>query len=242
MANQKGSLRSKLPSKTILKSLRSRSKRIQSFSKRPKKMGAEAVRGGRSSNTQVPFFLRGLRINRRVALAQQVSTAFTAKRHSKVAWSDLSERRLELIDWTMQKAQQLREQSVGLLSRESEPAKPETIETLAEVISSPARPTSRQSPPKAPVPSGIKKPPAIRRSLIGSQKLEFAITDAIKKGVPGCESFAGVFVQPTSPKSRFDANWSLRGVKFGGANRAKAAEAIAGIVERMQQEYKLSED
>jgi hypothetical protein len=80
------------------------------------------------------------------------------------------------------------------------------------------------------------------RSLIASANLESAITEAIRKRAPGCESFVGVIVQPTRPKSRFDANWVVRGVKFGRADREKVNEAIATIVESMQREFSLADD
>ena len=80
------------------------------------------------------------------------------------------------------------------------------------------------------------------RSPIASANLESAITEAIRKRAPGCESFVGVIVQPTRPKSRFDANWVVRGVKFGRADREKVSEAIATIVESMQREYSLADD
>jgi hypothetical protein len=80
------------------------------------------------------------------------------------------------------------------------------------------------------------------RSLIASTHLEAAITAAVRKERPGCETFVGVIVQQTRPKSRFDANWLLRGVKYGRADRDKANEALAAIVERMQREFKLSGD
>jgi hypothetical protein len=80
------------------------------------------------------------------------------------------------------------------------------------------------------------------RSPIASANLESAITEAIRMRAPGCESFVGVIVQPTRPKSRFDANWVVRGVKFGRADREKVSEAIATIVESMQREYSLADD
>jgi hypothetical protein len=80
------------------------------------------------------------------------------------------------------------------------------------------------------------------RSRVASNDLQKAITDAVKKSVSGCETFAGVLVKKTTPKSRFDANWALRGVKFGRANREKADKALTVIVERMQREFYLDDD
>jgi hypothetical protein len=71
--------------------------------------------------------------------------------------------------------------------------------------------------------------------------LESAIAEAVK-AEPGCQYFLGVFVMPEQPKSRSDANWSIRGVKFGRADRDKSNKVLASIVERMQREFRLSED
>jgi hypothetical protein len=71
--------------------------------------------------------------------------------------------------------------------------------------------------------------------------LESAITEKVK-AAPDCEAFVGVLIMPERPKSRFDANWSIRGVKFGRADRDKSNKVLANIVERMQREVRLSED
>jgi hypothetical protein len=205
---------------------------------------------GRGGKSRGPFYRRGLRIHWRMALAGQTFASYK-KKMSNADWKNVAVKGLELIDWTMQKAQQLREQHTGAVPQQSALDKAAVIGTLVEIISSPAQPLERsqlkaaehlwaehvhtEHQPKKPQRPGD-------RSLIASPKLELAITEAVKKGVPGCEAFAGVFVQRTSPKSRFDANWALRGVKFGRADREKASEAIAAIVERMQQEYKISDD
>ena len=80
------------------------------------------------------------------------------------------------------------------------------------------------------------------RKPIGSQGLEAAITEAVKNRASGCENFVGVIVQRTAPKSPSDANWGVRGVRFGAVSREEAGKALAIIVARMQQEFSLSED
>jgi len=250
---------SKYPTKTLLNSNADR----DSFRSSPKSLAhptnlKRAVprpagvhpENGRGGKSRGPFFQRGLRIHWRMALAGQTLASYK-KKWSNADWKNVTVKGLELIDWTMQKAQQLREQHTGAVAQQSALDKAAVIETLVEIISSPVQPLERSQlkatedlctelvrtdhHPKKSQRRGD-------RSLIASPKLELAITEAVKKGVPGCEAFAGVFVQRTSPKSRFDANWALRGVQFGRADREKASEAIAAIVERMQQEYKISDD
>jgi hypothetical protein len=72
--------------------------------------------------------------------------------------------------------------------------------------------------------------------------LENAITDAVKNFDPECAKFVGVIIQQESPKLRLDSNWAVRGVKFGAADRAKSLKALEMIVERMQREFRLSDD
>jgi hypothetical protein len=80
------------------------------------------------------------------------------------------------------------------------------------------------------------------RSSVSLEHLQSAITEPVKKSDPGCESFVGVIVQRETPKARFDANWAVKGVRFGKTNRDKSAEALATIIERMQREFRLVED
>jgi hypothetical protein len=85
-----------------------------------------------------------------------------------------------------------------------------------------------------------KKQSSDDRSSVSRDRLQSAITEAVKKADPDCEGFVGVIVQRESPKERLDANWAVRGVKFGKADRAKSSKALATIVERMQREFVLA--
>jgi hypothetical protein len=106
------------------------------------------------------------------------------------------------------------------------------------------------SPPSSPQPVeqdttlllSLVPPEKLDRKSIECENLEIAINNAVKKGVQGCENFVGVIVKRTTPKSKFDTNWTLRGVRFGKVDRRKADKAIALVVERMQRQYKLSDD
>jgi len=80
------------------------------------------------------------------------------------------------------------------------------------------------------------------RNWVSRESLQSAITEAVKKAEPGCEAFAGVVIKRETPKSRFDANWAIRGVRFGRADRDKSSQALATIVERTQRYFSLAED
>jgi hypothetical protein len=86
-----------------------------------------------------------------------------------------------------------------------------------------------------------KKQSSDDRSSVSRDRLQSAITEAVKKADPDCAGFVGVVVQRQTPKARLDANWAIKGVKFGKADRAKCSQALATIVERMQREFSLAE-
>jgi hypothetical protein len=77
------------------------------------------------------------------------------------------------------------------------------------------------------------------RSSVSLKQLQSAITEAVKKADPACEAFAGVVVQRETTKSRQDANWTIKGIRFGRADRDKSSQALATIVQRMQREFSL---
>jgi hypothetical protein len=153
---------------------------------------------------------------------------------------------LELVDLTMREVRQLKTDHVdpSLRDREASLSSPEVMEVIVAIVSSPAAqvklndPTSMQQEREPDL--SIK--PTNDRSLMASETLQSAITKAVKKAEPACETFVGVIVQRITPKSRFDANWALRGVKFGRADREKANKAVMTVVERMQREFRLSDD
>jgi hypothetical protein len=209
-----------------------------------RKSGADTS-PGRSEKLRGRYHVRALRLRWRVAPAGRARPRYAAKR-SGAAAANASTKSLELIDWTMREVRQLKQDHGGPVSRDSVSNPPAVIETVVEIISSPSQPI-RQGEPNAitPTPATPPSPSPPRkggRSMIAPANLEAAITEAVRKEVPGCEGFVGVIVQQTTPKSRFDANWALRGVKFGKADREKANAAIASIVERLQREYRLSND
>jgi hypothetical protein len=87
-----------------------------------------------------------------------------------------------------------------------------------------------------------RKKPSDTRSSVSPERLQAAITKGVKKSDAKCEGFIGVIVQRQTPKARFDADWSVKGVRFGKADRDKSGLALVTIVERMQREFSLAAD
>jgi hypothetical protein len=79
------------------------------------------------------------------------------------------------------------------------------------------------------------------RTAISRAALEEEITKAVKTD-DTCAEFAGVIVQRARDQKDREANWSIKGIKFGRADRDKAAPVIAVVVERMQRLYGLMDD
>jgi hypothetical protein len=198
---------------------------------------------GHSGKLRGPFYVRALRARWHVAPASRVHFRFATKK-SSAAPKDVVARGWGLINWAVLKAQQLRETLGGTISQNNVSKPPAVIETAVEIISSSSEPIrqgavidqARAAPPPK------KKWWGDDRVPIARAKLELAIAEAVKEAAPGCEALVGVIIQHSTPRSRFDANWALRGVKFGKASRETVNETLATIVERMQREFRLSEE
>jgi hypothetical protein len=86
---------------------------------------------------------------------------------------------------------------------------------------------------------------AISRAPIKRAALEAAITAAVKSSNPSCEPFVGVIVElvahQNSGKSRKEANWAVKGVKFGKAEREQCNSALSVIIERLKREFEIAD-
>jgi hypothetical protein len=146
-----------------------------------------------------------------------------------------------LVRWTMQEARTLASDQFG--SRDSGRIK-EPLEVLATVISSPSNPASPGAVERKKNQNGASDSMSQSddRGLVSLTTLEKTIAGTVRRSAPGCERFVGVIVRRTTPKSRFGANWTLRGVRFGKADREKANVAVTTIVERLQREFRVPDD
>jgi hypothetical protein len=226
---------------------RKRSLQIQHRSKR--RMGRVDV-PPRGDRFRGPYQIRTLRALWRAAEVELAHRAPARGFHKRTASADRrsSGTDLGLVDWTLGQVQDLQRAQAAVISQGGEVSHrlQDVVEAIAEIFS----PPSAVMPPAAPVSSQADTASAsvstqsgsVDRSPITSTNLQSAITEAVKKSVPGCEAFVGVIVQRTTPKSQFDSNWALRGVRFGRADRDRANEAVRTIVKRMQREFHISDE
>jgi hypothetical protein len=87
-----------------------------------------------------------------------------------------------------------------------------------------------------------KKGPSSHRKRVPRKILELAIAAAVKNTDPQCEPFVGVLIEHHAPKSREDANWAIKGIRFGRADRDKCSVVLAFVVKKMQSEFELQQD
>ena len=110
-----------------------------------------------------------------------------------------------------------------------------TVET-GKLILQDAQPLIEQTPAASPPKRWWSKDTRVAKT---TEEIELMIREAVK-AAPGCESFVGVVIERVTPKSRLDATWEIRGIRFGGMDRKIAREALTPIVERMQREFHLT--
>jgi hypothetical protein len=80
-----------------------------------------------------------------------------------------------------------------------------------------------------------------RRTSIDRKALEAAIVADVQTSDPSCEGFVGVMLERAAADSSADANWKIKGIRFGRAERDKCNVALISVVERMQRQYEVSD-
>jgi hypothetical protein len=70
--------------------------------------------------------------------------------------------------------------------------------------------------------------------------LQTAIVTGVRESDPACAAFVGVLIERIDRHPDLMANWAIKGVRFGKADRDKAEANLAVVVERMQQKFDLA--
>jgi hypothetical protein len=81
----------------------------------------------------------------------------------------------------------------------------------------------------------------VRRTSITRAALELAIAEAVRGSSPECRDLIGVIVERVVPGSPGSANWVVKGVKYGKAQRDRCRAAISACVEDRQREFEVSD-
>ncbi len=80
-----------------------------------------------------------------------------------------------------------------------------------------------------------------RRKPIARLALDEALTQVHKTSHPECEAFVRVIVKRIAPASPGEANWVVKGVKYGTANRELCDAALPKSVDERLSEFELSD-
>ena len=83
--------------------------------------------------------------------------------------------------------------------------------------------------------------PKAERQRMTRTALEREITGRVKSRRAECKEFVGVIIEYVKPKLPGDANWGLKGVRYGKANREVCAAALSETVAESQLEFELSD-
>jgi hypothetical protein len=82
---------------------------------------------------------------------------------------------------------------------------------------------------------------AVKRSPITRAALELTIAEAVRTSDPHCDPLVGIIVERIVPKSPGEANWAVKAVKYGKADRKRCNAAIARVVEVGMREFEVSD-
>jgi CspA family cold shock protein len=87
-----------------------------------------------------------------------------------------------------------------------------------------------------------KKPDKPIRKPIIRAALEQALADAVRVVAPECEAFVGVIIERVIPETPAGANWAVKGVRYGRADRDRCEAALGMSLHEKQLEYTLSDE
>jgi hypothetical protein len=82
--------------------------------------------------------------------------------------------------------------------------------------------------------------PEGKRKRITLAELEAALVEAVRARDAQCEGLVGIIVERASPASSAEANWAVKGVKYGKAKRERCDAALSVCVEEMQRQFEVS--
>jgi hypothetical protein len=90
------------------------------------------------------------------------------------------------------------------------------------------------------IPIFSSKQASHNREPIELKVLETAIANAVKAFSPNCKPFIGVIVERSAPSSPEDTNWTVKGVRFGTAERETCSAALSVVITRLKREFEIA--
>jgi len=83
--------------------------------------------------------------------------------------------------------------------------------------------------------------PIKKRTWIARAALESALAENVRESDPQCEGLVEIIVERVVPASPDGANWAVKGVRYGKAEREVCSAAISKVVEEGQREFEVSD-
>ncbi len=80
-----------------------------------------------------------------------------------------------------------------------------------------------------------------KRTWIARAALESALAETVRESDSRCEGLIEIIVERVVPGSPDGANWAVKGVKYGKAEREPCSAAISKFVEESQSEFEVSD-
>jgi hypothetical protein len=81
----------------------------------------------------------------------------------------------------------------------------------------------------------------IPRKQVTREALQQSLTEAVRTSHPEFEAFGGVFVERIAPAAPGGANWAVKGVKYGKADRHRCGIVLSYCVDEAQLEFEVSD-
>jgi CspA family cold shock protein len=78
-----------------------------------------------------------------------------------------------------------------------------------------------------------------KRKSITRDALETALAEAVRAHDTQCAGLVGIIVERVNPASPGETNWSVKGVKYGKAERDRCDVALSVCVKEMQREFEV---
>lgn len=79
------------------------------------------------------------------------------------------------------------------------------------------------------------------RKSVGRKEIEQLLTDAVRASHPEFEDFAGVIVERVVPPTPGGANWAIKGIRFGRADRYRSGVILSYCVDEAQMKLELND-
>jgi hypothetical protein len=79
------------------------------------------------------------------------------------------------------------------------------------------------------------------RKPVTRDALEQSLAEAVRSSHPEFDAFAGVIVERVAPTAPGAANWIVKGVRYGKADRHRSAIVLSYCVDEAQLEFEISD-